>query len=393
MNSNPRIRPSNTRLLTAFVAALVCCIGSHAAYGQKGAAKTYFDRGYDQYEHGQYEEAIRNFTLALNADPDAYLAYYNRGLAQNKLGNYDAAIADFTRTLIIDHTYVYAVYARALAKYKKGDYDGSIADSNDAIHLNPSYMDAYYNRGNSYYGKEDYAKAAADYAEAIRLNPSYANGYWGRGSARNHMGDPQGALSDYEKAVQLDPNLRSQLGPTIDDLRSRVPGSTSSSSATTREIIFGAPREYQHKSGWFAMSIPNNWKIEDKGSADEVIVSLSDPTSNAVVVVRVYSPETGFTQSQLGESLRTFVNDRMNTFDGYAPGELRTQKDGSIGLSFRFTQPLQGQAFPMFGDSFIEQHNGLVGLLFLVMPQEQFDTKKKDAYDLLNSFRITGVGK
>jgi tetratricopeptide (TPR) repeat protein len=362
-------------------------------FGQKAAAKAYFDRGYDQYEHGQYEEAIRNFTLALNVDPDAYLAYYNRGLAQNKLGNYDAAIADFTRTLIIDHTYVYAVYARALAKYKKGDFDGSIADSNDAIHMNPSYMDAYYNRGNSYYGKEDYAKAAADYAEAIRLNPNYANGYWGRGSARNHMGDPQGALSDYEKAVQLDPNLRSQLGPLINDLRSRVSTSTSSSSATTREIIFGTPREYQHKSGWFAMSIPDNWKIEDKSSAGEVIVSLSDPTSNAVVVVRVYSPDTGFTQAQLGSSLRTFVNDRMNTFDAYTPGELRQQKDGSIGLSFRFTQPLEGKAFPMFGDSFIEQHNGLVGLLFLVMPQEQFDAKKKDAYDLLNSFRVTGVGK
>src|SRR5215813_3942909 len=385
MYPNTRI-PRQRRLMTALLgAAIICCVGTWAAYGQNSAAKAYFDRGYDQYERGQYEEAIRNFTLALNADPNAYLAYYNRGLAQNKLGNYDAAIADFTRTLLIDHTYVYAIYARALAKYKKGDYEGSIADSNDAIHLNPSYTDAYYNRGNSYYGKEDYAKATADYTETIRLSPSYANGYWGRGSSRNHMGDPQGALSDYEKAVQLDPNLRSQLGPLIDDLRSRVSPSTSSSSVATREIIFGRPREYQHKSGWFAMSIPDNWKIEDKSSADEVIVSLSDPTANAVVVVRVYSPNTGFTQSQLGESLRTFVNDRMNGFDEYTPGELRSQKDGSIGLSFKFTQPLQGKAFPMFGDSFIEQHNGLVGLLFLVMPQEQFDAKKKDAYDLLNS--------
>jgi tetratricopeptide (TPR) repeat protein len=373
---------------------LVCLLFTLTARAQNTAAKPYFDRGYDQYERGQYEDAIRNFTLALDADPNAYLAYYNRGLAQSKLGNYDAAIADYTRTLLINHEYTYAVYARALAKYKKGDYDGAIADSNDAIHLNSSYADAYYNRGNAHYGKENFSQAAADYAETIRLNPSYANGYWGRGSARNKMGDAQGALNDYEKAVQLDPSLQSQLGPTINDLRAQLATpATPASNSRTQEVEFGTPRVYDHKSGWFSMSIPENWKVTDKSSADEVIVSLADPTENAIVVVRVYSPNRGSTQSELGESLRAFVNDRMSSFDGFSAGDLRSQKDGSIGLSFKYNQPLEGKNYQMYGDAFIEQHNGLVGILALVMPQDQYDTKKKDAYDLLNSFRVTGVGK
>lgn len=374
---------------------LICLLFTVTARAQNAAAKPYFDRGVQQYENGQYEEAIRTLTLALNADPNAYLAYYNRGLAQYRLANYDAAISDYTRTLLVNHDYVNAVYGRALAKYKKGDYDGAIADSNDTIHLNPSYADAYYNRANANYSKEEYAKASADYSETIRLNPSYANAYHGRGSSRKMLGDSQGALNDYERAVELDPSLRSQLGSSIDDLRAQLSTTTtpSPSSGRTQEIVFSAPRLYEHKSGWFAMSIPENWKIQDKSSGDEVIVSLADPTENAIVVIRVYSPTRGFTQSELGESLRTFVNDRMSSFDGYAAGDLRPQKDGSIGLSFKYNQTLEGKNYQMYGDAFIEQHNGLVGILALVMPQDQYDAKKKEAYDLLNSFRVTGVGK
>jgi tetratricopeptide (TPR) repeat protein len=379
---------------------LGCLLPALSARAQNAAAKPYFDHGIQQYENGQYEEAIRSLTSAVAADPNAYLAYYNRGLAEYRLANYDAAIADYTRTLLINHDYENAVYGRAVAKYKKGDYDGAIADSNDAIHLNPSYGDAYYNRANAYYSKEEYAKASADYSETIRLNPSYANAYHGRGNSRKMSGDAQGALSDYEKAVDLDPSLQSQLGPYISDLRTQVSPSTASPSTGTispstgtKEIVFGTPRTYEHKSGWFAMSIPENWNVTDKSSGDEVIVSLADPTENAIVIVRVYSQTSGFTQSQLGESLRTFVNERMGSSDGYTAGDLRPQPDGSIGLSFKYNQPLQGKNYQMFGDAFIEQHNGLVGVLALVMPQEQYDAKKKEAYDLLNSFRVTGVGK
>jgi tetratricopeptide (TPR) repeat protein len=379
---------------------LGCLLPALSARAQNAAAKPYFDRGIQQYENGQYEEAIRSLTSALGADPNAYLAYYNRGLAEYRLANYDAAIADYTSTLLINHDYVNAVYGRAVAKYEKGDYDGAIADSNDAIHLNPSSGDAYYNRANAYYSKEEYAKASADYSETIRLNPSYANAYHGRGNSRKMSGDAQGALSDYEKAVDLDPGLQSQLAPYISDLRTQVsPPTASPSTGTTspstgtKEIIFGPPRTYEHKSGWFAMSIPENWNVTDKSSEDEVIVSFADPTENAIVVVRVYSQTSGFTQSQLGESLRTFVNERMGSSDGYTAGDLRPQKDGSIGLSFKYNQLLQGKNYQMFGDAFIEQHNGLVGVLALVMPQEQYDAKKKEAYDLLNSFRVTGVGK
>ena len=366
-------------------------------YAQNSAAKPYFDRGLQQYESGDYEGAIRSFTQVLNLDPDAYLAYYNRGLARNKLGSYDGAIADYTSAMLINSQYVNAVYGRALAKFNKGDYDGAIADSNDALHLDPKYADAYYNRGNAYYHKEDFAKAAADYAETIRLRPSYAIGYWGRGSARSKMGDARGALSDYERAVELDPQLKSTLGPSIRDLRSQLsssstsPSSSSSSSSRTLEIVFGASRLYEHKSGWFSLSIPENWKVEDKSSESEVIVSLYDPTQNAVVVVRVYSPTKGHTQAELGEVLRTFVNERMSSFDGYSAGDLRTQKDGSIGLAFKYNQPIEGKNYPMFGDAFIEQHNGLVGILALVMPKDQYDSKQKEAYELLNSFRVIGA--
>src|SRR2546428_718830 len=230
------------------------------------------------------------------AQNSAAKPYYDRGLQQYESGDYDAAIRSLTQALNIDRDAYLAYYSRGLAKYKLGNYDGAIAD----------------------------------YTSTILMNPQYIN-------------------ADYERAVNLNPQLESTLRPSIRDLRSQLsssPSPSTSLSSRTQEIVFGAPRLYEHKSGWFSLSIPENWKVEDKSSESEAIVSLYDPTQNAVVVVRVYSPAGGHTQAELGDLLKTFVTERMSSFEGYNAGDLRTQKDGSIGLAFKYNQVLEGKNFP-----------------------------------------------
>ena len=159
----------------------------------------------------------------------------------------------------------------------------------------------------------------------------------------------------------------------------------------TLDVVFGPVRTYTHKSGWFSVAMPGNWNVTDNSGAGEVIVSIIDPTENGVVVVRVYQPTRGHTQAELGEMLKGFLNDRMGSFDGFTMGDLKSQRDGSLGLYFKYNSVVAGATFKMYGDAFIEQHNGLIGLITLIMPEEQYQAKQKAAYEMVNSFRVTGT--
>jgi hypothetical protein len=158
----------------------------------------------------------------------------------------------------------------------------------------------------------------------------------------------------------------------------------------TKEIVFGTPKTYNHKSGWLALSVPGNWNIADKSAEGEVILSIADPTENAIVVVRVYTPQQVRTQEQLGALLKSFLSDRLGTFDGFTMGELKSQRDGSLGLYFKYNSVVDKVSYKMYGDAFIEQRNGLVGFIALIMPQDQYEVKKDAAYQMVNSFRVTG---
>jgi len=161
----------------------------------------------------------------------------------------------------------------------------------------------------------------------------------------------------------------------------------------TQDIVFDPVSTYNHKSGWFSLERPGNWNVTDNSGADEVVVSIIDPTKNGVVVVRVYRPTRGYTQAELGEMLKGFLRVRLGSFDGFTMGDARSQRDGSVGLYFRYNSLVEGVSYKMYGDAFIEQHNGLIGLITLIMPQDQYDAKQKEAYAIVNSFRVTGSGR
>lgn len=159
---------------------------------------------------------------------------------------------------------------------------------------------------------------------------------------------------------------------------------------TTKEIVFGPSRNYDHKSGWFSIAVPGNWNVTDKSLEGEVIVSIADPTENGIVVVRVNQSVKGYTPSELGEMLKAFLNERMAGFDGFTMGELKSQRNGSLGLYFNYNSLVEGTKYKMHGDAFIEQHNGRIGMVTLLMPQDQYEATQKSAYELMNSFRLTG---
>lgn len=62
---------------------------------------------------GEYSEAIKSFTEAINLEPDKADFYHNRGFAFRKLKQYKNAIEDYSNAIELDPEHFKAFYNRA----------------------------------------------------------------------------------------------------------------------------------------------------------------------------------------------------------------------------------------------------------------------------------------
>ncbi|MDE0468148.1 MAG: tetratricopeptide repeat protein [Candidatus Poribacteria bacterium] len=169
-------------------------------------ADAYNNRGNVKYKLKQCNAAIADYDLAIRLNPNHADAYNNRGKAKHKLGQYRAAITDYNAAIQLkpDHAEVYN--NRGKAEHNLGQYVIAITDYDMAIHLNRDNADAYNNRGRAKHKLKQYAAAIADYDTAIRLKPDYAYTYIRRGFVKEKLGQPSAAIADYDTAIRLKPD-------------------------------------------------------------------------------------------------------------------------------------------------------------------------------------------
>ncbi|HYW18631.1 MAG TPA: tetratricopeptide repeat protein [Nodularia sp. (in: cyanobacteria)] len=135
-------------------------------------ANDYLDQGLDQYEKGNYPEAIADYTAALKINPLLVQAYYLRAIARSRLE---------------DH---------------REDYD-AIADYTAALRINPQLTKVYYLRGNTHTRLGYYQEAIADYTAALKINPHNAELYDFRGKVNARLGANRDAMADFQQAANL----------------------------------------------------------------------------------------------------------------------------------------------------------------------------------------------
>ena len=105
-------------------------------------AKYYLDKGLDNLDKKEYGLAIKNYTLAIEKDPENYFAYHNRNVAYQYLGEFDLAIKDLTSLIKINPEDTIAYHERAMLYYQKQEYKLAVIDFNSAIKINPQKMNS-----------------------------------------------------------------------------------------------------------------------------------------------------------------------------------------------------------------------------------------------------------
>ncbi len=156
----------------------------------------YHYRGSAYKDKGDYDQAIADYSRAIELDPKFTNLYVDRADAYMVKGDYDRVIADASR--LIELKDLTRGYTRRGDAYRyKGDYDSAIADYSRAIELKWS---AEGRRGLAYYLKGDYTRAIADLNEAVRRKSSAFNRI-GRGLTLLAIGKTDAALDDFNEAL------------------------------------------------------------------------------------------------------------------------------------------------------------------------------------------------
>ena len=102
------------------------------------------------------------------------LPYFNRGRAFDDLGRYNDAVADYSRALDIKPGHASARVNRGINYSIAGRHDLALTDFSTVIRTAPSNAAAYSNRGATFQLLGQYEAAMRDYSEALRLEPKDA---------------------------------------------------------------------------------------------------------------------------------------------------------------------------------------------------------------------------
>jgi tetratricopeptide (TPR) repeat protein len=100
--------------------------------------RSYYNRALVLDKMNRKEEAIRDYDMALERDPDKALQIIgNRSVLYLETGHYDKAVKDLDELIKIDKTNFTFYYNRAFSKVMLKDYEGAVADYETVLKLNP----------------------------------------------------------------------------------------------------------------------------------------------------------------------------------------------------------------------------------------------------------------
>lgn len=164
----------------------------------------YYMRGNSLFEQGKVDEAVKNFTAALEINPFLEDAFNNRGFGHLALDRPEKALADFSTAIELDPSQATPWNNRGTVLFGMGKEKEALRDYREALKVDPGYSDAHFNWGNLLLARKEYGKAIEKYDRAIGIRSDQADYYHNRAVAKRYRGQVHEAIADYGKTLELD---------------------------------------------------------------------------------------------------------------------------------------------------------------------------------------------
>jgi tetratricopeptide (TPR) repeat protein len=217
--SGEHILMSRNPSLIIVAAALLCLAQSGVGQAQtkkptSGSAE-HANKGVKLAQAGAYEEAIAEFTKAIQLSPKDAHIYDDRGWAYHKLNRFPEAIEDFSKAIEIAPKDYAGYSGRGVTLVAQNQNDAALVDLNKALELKPDDAQTLRFRAFAYKNMKQYDLAIQDYTAVLsKTDPNSgdqaklaaADLFAKRGYIYSLALQYENAINDYKEALRLNPN-------------------------------------------------------------------------------------------------------------------------------------------------------------------------------------------
>ena len=183
----------------------------------------YLIEGYVHADHGEKEAAVKDFTRALEIDPQMAVGYMNRGYVYNDLRLATKAEADFRKALVLSPDLGEAHLGLAFALLQLRRSAAALKEAEAASRLLPESESLHLVKAEAFRQRAMLSRAENEYKLAIKLNPNTALTYTALadvGSTGSHQFEKSAdTLRSGLAVAPNDPMISAQLAKVYAKLR------------------------------------------------------------------------------------------------------------------------------------------------------------------------------
>lgn len=138
--------------------------------------KYFLDNGIFDIQDGKFSDAIDKINQSLDLKKDWEIPYFYRAVANQALENFDDAILDYTKALEFNPKMVDAYYNRAKILLSRKDIENpdinrAVSDLEKALELDEKFLDALYAMAAAQKKLENYSLAIEYLDKLIEIEP------------------------------------------------------------------------------------------------------------------------------------------------------------------------------------------------------------------------------
>ncbi|XP_056642902.1 dnaJ homolog subfamily C member 3 [Diorhabda sublineata] len=164
---------------------------------------------------GQLGDALSQYHLAVEGDPNNYLTYFKRGTVYLALGKAKNALSDFDRVIELKPDFTAARISRGSIHLKQANYDLAQLDFYNVLKSDPYNVEANElllridpvkskkHSAEYYYANNDYVSAIHYLSDVLETSPWASELYEFRAELHMLNGDEMSAISDIRSSTKL----------------------------------------------------------------------------------------------------------------------------------------------------------------------------------------------
>jgi tetratricopeptide (TPR) repeat protein len=160
------------------------------------------------YRTDRFDDAEREYHLAVQSDPTSSRPYVGLGLIQEFRKNYDQALTFYLQAEKLEPNFSYAYTQAGRVLIHQKDFATAISQLKRAEELSPADWFNHDYRGQALEGSGDRDAAIAEFKEALYIGPKEIRARLNLARAQEARGDWIAALDSYRQAVTDEPEIK-----------------------------------------------------------------------------------------------------------------------------------------------------------------------------------------